>query len=38
MGPAHQDKPEPEMRGYRVFEALNVDPSVLYLERVREEV
>jgi molybdopterin-containing oxidoreductase family iron-sulfur binding subunit len=38
MGPAKQDKQEPEMRGYRVFEGLNVDPSVLYLERVREEV
>jgi len=38
MGPAKQDKQEPDMRGYRVFEGLNVDPSVLYLERVREEV
>jgi molybdopterin-containing oxidoreductase family iron-sulfur binding subunit len=38
MGPAKQDKQEPQMRGYRVFEGLNVDPSVLYLERVREEV
>jgi len=38
MGPAKQDKKEPEMRGYRVFEALNTDPSVLYLERVREDV
>ncbi|MCG6968587.1 MAG: 4Fe-4S dicluster domain-containing protein [Gammaproteobacteria bacterium] len=38
MGPYKQDKQEPELRGYRVFEGLNVDPSVLYLERVREEV
>lgn len=38
MGPYKQDKQEPDMRGYRVFEGLNVDPSVLYLERVREEV
>jgi Fe-S-cluster-containing dehydrogenase component len=38
MGLAKQDKQEPDMRGYRVFEGLNTDPSVLYLERVREEV
>lgn len=38
MGPSKQDKKEPDMRGYRVFEGLNTDPSVLYLERVREEV
>lgn len=38
MGKYKQDKQEPEMRGYRVFEGLNTDPSVLYLERVREEV
>lgn len=38
MGPYKQDKQEPEMRGYRIFEGLNVDPSVLYLERVREDV
>jgi len=38
MGPAKQDKQEPDMRGYRVFEGLNTDPSVLYLERVREKV
>jgi molybdopterin-containing oxidoreductase family iron-sulfur binding subunit len=33
-----QDKKNPELRGYRVFEALNVDPSTMYLERVREKV
>jgi Fe-S-cluster-containing dehydrogenase component len=38
MGLAKQDKEEPDMRGYRVFEGLNTDPSVLYLERVREDV
>lgn len=38
MGLAKQDKKEPDMRGYRVFEGLNTDPSVLYLERVREDV
>lgn len=38
MGLYKQDKQEPDMRGYRVFEGLNVDPSVMYLERVREDV
>lgn len=33
-----QKKDNPEMRGYRIFEELNVDPSVMYLERVREDV
>ncbi|HHH47843.1 MAG TPA: 4Fe-4S dicluster domain-containing protein [Gammaproteobacteria bacterium] len=33
-----QHKENPELRGYRIFEELNVDPSVMYLERVREEV
>lgn len=33
-----QKKQNPEKRGYRIFEELNVDPSVMYLERVREEV
>ena len=33
-----QKKDNPEMRGYRIFEELNIDPSVMYLERVREEV
>jgi len=33
-----QKKDNPELRGYRIFEELNVDPSVMYLERVREEV
>ena len=31
-----QAKSIPEKRGYRVFEELNTDPSVMYLERVRE--
>jgi molybdopterin-containing oxidoreductase family iron-sulfur binding subunit len=31
-------KKNAELRGYRIFEELNVDPSVVYLERVREEV
>ena len=31
-------KQDPEKRGYRIFEDLNVDPSVMYLERVREEI
>ena len=31
-----QDKENPELRGYRVFEELNVDPSIMYLERVRD--
>lgn len=33
-----QKKDNPELRGYRIFEELNVDPSVMYLERVREDV
>ena len=33
-----QKKQNPEKRGYRIFEELNVDPSVMYLERVREDV
>lgn len=37
-GPFTQKKPKenPEMRGYRVFEELNTDPSIVYLERVRD--
>lgn len=31
-----QTKEDPQLRGYRVFEELNTDPSVLYLERVRD--
>ena len=38
MGLYKQNKDNPEKRGYRIFEELNVDPSVMYLERVREEV
>ncbi len=37
-GKFKQDKKDPAMRGYRIFEELNTDPSVLYLERIREEV
>lgn len=37
-GVTKQDKKNPEKRGYRIFEELNVDPSVMYLERVREKV
>jgi len=33
-----QKKDNPEKRGYRIFEELNVDPSIMYLERVREKV
>ncbi|MDH5228753.1 MAG: 4Fe-4S dicluster domain-containing protein [Gammaproteobacteria bacterium] len=37
-GPYTHKKPKEnaELRGYRVFEELNVDPSIMYLERVRE--
>ena len=31
-------KKNKELRGYRIFEELNVDPSVMYLERIRESV
>jgi Fe-S-cluster-containing dehydrogenase component len=31
-------KKDKDLRGYRIFEELNVDPSVMYLERVREDV
>lgn len=37
-GKFKQDKKDSGMRGYRIFEELNTDPSVLYLERIREEV
>lgn len=33
-----QDKQNPELRGYRVLEELNIDPSIMYLERVREQI
>lgn len=36
LGKTKQDKHNPEKRGYRVFEGLNTDPCVMYLERVRE--
>jgi len=35
---AHQEKDNSQLRGYRIFEELNIDPSVMYLERVREDV
>jgi len=37
LGKYKQDRENPTLRGYRIFEELNTDPSVLYLERVREE-
>ena len=36
LGKHKQNKSDPKLRGYRLFEELNTDPSVLYLERVRE--
>ena len=36
LGKAKQDKSNKDLRGYRVLEGLNTDPSVLYLDRVRE--
>ena len=36
LGTTKQVKDDAKMRGYRVFEELNVEPSVMYLERVRE--
>ena len=33
-----QEKENKDLRGYRIFEHLNVDPSIMYMERVREEV
>lgn len=36
LGKFEQHKENPELRGYRVFEGLNTDPKVMYLERVRE--
>jgi len=36
LGKSAQKKQNPELRGYRVFEALNTDPCIMYLERVRE--
>jgi len=38
IGETKLDKSNPEKRGYRIFEELNVDPSIMYMERVREEV
>lgn len=36
LGTTEQKKANPELRGYRVLEELNVEPSVVYLERVRD--
>ncbi len=36
LGKTEQHKQNKEKRGYRVFEALNTDPCVMFLERVRE--
>ncbi len=36
LGKTAQHKQHPEKRGYRIFEGLNTDPCVMYLERVRE--
>lgn len=36
MGKSKQHKENKELRGYRIFEGLNTDPKVMYLERVRE--
>ena len=36
LGKTEQHKQNKDLRGYRVFEALNTDPCVMYLERVRE--
>jgi molybdopterin-containing oxidoreductase family iron-sulfur binding subunit len=38
IGETELNKSNPEKRGYRIFEELNVDPSIMYMERVREEV
>ena len=37
-GPYKQDKKIKDLRGYRIFEELNVNPSIMYLERIREDV
>lgn len=36
LGKTEQHKKNEQLRGYRIFEALNTDPCVMYLERVRE--
>lgn len=36
LGKTKQAKQNQELRGYRVFEALNTEPKVMYMERVRE--
>jgi len=32
-----QKKKDPNLRGYRIFEEMNVEPSVMYMERIRDE-
>ncbi len=36
LGTTKQQKANPELRGYRLYEKLNTEPSVTYLERVRD--
>jgi len=36
LGTYKQEKENKDLRGYRIFEELNIEPKVLYLERVRE--
>lgn len=36
LGTTKQNKDNSELRGYRLYEQLNTEPSVTYLERVRE--
>ncbi|MBT4933066.1 MAG: 4Fe-4S dicluster domain-containing protein [Rhodospirillaceae bacterium] len=36
LGTTKQNKDNPELRGYRLYEQLNTEPSVTYLERVRD--
>ncbi|NOY62601.1 MAG: 4Fe-4S dicluster domain-containing protein [Gammaproteobacteria bacterium] len=36
LGTTEQSKQNKELRGYRVFESLNTEPCVMYLDRVRE--
>ena len=36
LGKTKQNKQTPDLRGYRIFESLNTDPCIMFLERVRE--
>lgn len=31
-----KEKANPELRGYRIFDEINLDPSIMYLERARD--